>query len=345
MKYKKLSLILLLAILLSLTSSGEKALATSAPYLSLNCEKDVVTNDNAILNATLNNIAGVNIEAFEIRISSNGNEVVKYKKMVNTASKKMKLTFDINKDTKIKLQPNKKYDYVILAETKENVNLSMYTAKHHFTTQAVKVSVVDKKEKSNTAVLVVGVDNPKGECIKKIGVKILNNNKIVKDYYKTINKTDNKFEYLFDIKEDAKYTLKQKTKYSYIVYAEIDVSQEYIYSAVSECRGFIKTLGKTGIKTSVKNSKKIIKLNLKINNPSLKKILKIKVAIKNNKKRYVIYDKKINKKKKYIKSTLISINIKKARLKRIAKAKKYKYIVYVSIGNKTYKSQGKIKIN
>lgn len=345
MKYKKISRILMLAVLFSLMIYFENNIsAMSAPYLSLNIDEDVVTNDNAILNAKLNNIERKLIEAFEITIYCDNVEVIKCKKTVNDNSREINVRFDLNKEARAKLESNKKYDYTISAITKEDVNDSMYTAKHHFTTQSVKVVTVNEKVKSDTAILNIIVDNPNKEYIKTIGVKIFLGDKLVKDYYKTINQSDKNFELSFDIKTDAAFPLKNNTKYDYLVYAEIDVSQSYLYNALAICEGEIRTLGKTCVKTNVYKNKKTITLKNKINNPYLKKISKIKVILKSGKKQQVVYNKKIAKKKQYLRNLTIKIKLKKTRIKKIAKAKKYKYITYVTIGGKLYKAKGKMKI-
>lgn len=350
MKRRLTHSILTLAILfVSLIAYKDSASALSSPYLSLECAQDVVTGSNAVLNAKLTNVGRKQVKAFEITVLSGDAEVAKYQKKVNDNRKEISVKFDLEKDAGITLESGKRYDYIISAITREDVNPSMYKSRHHFTTQSVKVTAAVKKVQTDTATLELKVDNPNQERVKKIGVKVFQGGRLVKDYSKTVNQTEQSQAFSFDIKKDLACPLKQNTKYKYTAYAEIDVSQSYLYRAAAECGGEVttsqkaggkdETRTKAGVKTDVSKGKKTITLKNKIHNPQEKKISEIKVVVKSGKKQQVVYRKKVAKKKQNLKSQTVKISLKKTKLNKIAKAKKYTCITYVRIGGKMYQAK------
>lgn len=337
---RSIMVLVILFVLLSIFKGN--AAAMSAPYLSLDCEKDIVTDHNAILNAKLSNVEGKRIKAFEIRILCGNTEVSRYQKAVNDSSERISVSFDLEKETGIRLESNRRYDYIISAITEEHVNASMYTARHHFTTQCVKVTAVTDKVRTDTALLKVNVINPNRQYIQKISVKVFQGSKLVKEYNRTVNKTEQGFSLSFDMKKDFACTLKPNTQYTYTVYAEVDVSQSYLYQAIVVYNGKVKTSQKTGVKANASKSRKIITLKNVISNPYAKKVSEIKVVAKSGNKQQVIFKKKIARRRQYLKRQTYKIYQNRAKLKKKLKAKKYTFIIYVRIGGKLYKAKVRV---
>lgn len=320
---------------------SNKSYALSAPYLTLNISEDIITNDDAILNAKLNNIERRMIDSFEIVVMKDNVEVKRYNKAVNKNDRNLKISFELKKETGLQLTPNTTYQYTITAKTSENVNPDMYKASHKFTTQIVKTTVSRKKVTDNNAVLSVNIDNPNEQPIKNVGIIVLSGGKQIKEFKKAVNSNVKNIDTSFNFKKELALQLKPKTKYSYIVYAEIDVSSSYLYTGRSEAEGTFKATGKTGITCKINKSKKLVTFHSKINNPGMKKISKIRIVIKNGKKKAVVYKKNISNKSSVL---ITKIKIKKSLLKKIKKSKKYQYVMYVTVGGKTYKKQGSFRL-
>lgn len=343
MNYKKIMLLFCL-IMATVFLFPNKAYALSAPYLTLNISEDIVTNDNAVLNAKLNNIEKRLVDSFEIVILKDNVEVKKYEKSVNRKDAKLEVSFNLKKELGVQLKSNTTYQYTITAKTSENVNPDMYKASHKFTTQSVKTTVSKKEIKDNNAILSVKVDNPNKQLIKNVGIIVLSGNKKIQEFKKELNSNLKNINVSFNLKKELALQLKPKTKYSYVVYAEIDVSSSYLYIGRSEAEGTFKTTGKTGISCKTTKSKKLVTFCAKINNPNLKKISGVKIIIKKGKKKVVTYKKNISKKKAYLNEVTTKIKIKKSLIKKMKKSKKYQYVMYVIVGGKTYKIQGSFKL-
>ena len=340
MKKKLIHSIVALAILfVSLSGFKGSVVAMSPPYLSLDCEKDVVTDCNAILNAKLNNVEGKRIEAFEITIFCGNAKVSSFQKIVNDSSRRICVSFDLKKEAGINLETNKRYDYTISAIAEEDVNPSMYTASHHFITQSIEVTAITEKVKPDTAILKIKVHNADRQCIKQIGVKVFLGSKQIKVFSRTVNKTDQDFTLSLDVKKDMSCLLKPNTKYTYTVYAEVDVSQSYLYQAMSVCDGKVKTSEEAGVKTNVIKSKKNLTLKNIIHNPYAKKISEIKVIIKNGNAQQIVCRKKVAKNKQYLKNQTVKVSLDRTKLKKILKSKKITCMIYVRIGGKLCKAK------
>ncbi|MCR5791630.1 MAG: hypothetical protein K6G65_00540 [Lachnospiraceae bacterium] len=342
--FKGIAALIAVAIMALFTISNQ-AKALSSPYLSLGCEEDVVTNDGALLHANLKNIEGNTVKAFELAVVRGDTEVIRYQKTVNSKERTIKVVFDTKKDTKVKLDAGEEYQYSISAIIPDSkVNSSMYTNGHHFITPTVQVSLKNNVVKKDNAVFDVQLSNPKEENIMQVGIKIFSGDKLLKECIKNVNKKDKQSDITFDIKSDAKYTLKQGTNYRYIIYAKVDVSHDFLYSAISECEGIFKTLSSPGVTTSVTKAKKTITFNNRISNPDKKKIGTLKVVVKSGKKQQVVYKKKLSAKNQTKIDQTVKVKIKKSKIKKNSKNKTYTFITYVKIGNKTYRSKGKFKL-
>ena len=100
MKKKILGMLLILAILFPYCEIQKNDVeAMSPPYLTENYEKDVIANDNAILDVELNNLERKQIYGFEIVLTSDGVETIRYQKKVSDNGEKVHVTFDIKNDS------------------------------------------------------------------------------------------------------------------------------------------------------------------------------------------------------------------------------------------------------
>lgn len=242
-----------------------------------------------------------------------------------------------------KLDSGKEYEYIITTVSSDSLNESMYTLKNRFVTNNVKVVSTLKTVKKDTAFVRLKIENPKKEKLLKMGIKIFSNGKLLKDCSKDIEETKETLEYVFDVKADAGVDLEQNKKYNYITYVVLDVSKFHLYSALSFDEGRFKTFGKTTVKTKIYKSKKIITFKNTISNP-YEKISRIKIVIIGGKKKYEVYNKKISKKNSRRLNQTITVKVKKEKLRKILKRRKCKYITYATIGGKTIKTKGKIKL-
>ena len=342
MRYKLLYAMLIVAVQLSFCNFMDKDVnAMSSPYLTENYEKDIITNDNAILNIKLINPERKRIDAFEIAITYENVEIIKYQKKVNDESDEIYSTFDVKKDTGKKLDSGKEYNYTVRVVSGESLNESMYTLNNRFTTNSVKVLSTIKNVKKDTALVQLKINNSKKEKIKKIGIKIFLDGKLRKDYYKVIDEPKENAEYEFDLKRDAGVALVKSRKYSYVTYVELDVRNLYLYNALSFDEGTFETLGNAKLKTKVYKRKKIVAIKNIIENPCEEKISGIKIVLTSGKKRHEVYKKRLKSQRK---NKTVNVKIKVAKIKRLLKKRKCKYITYVTIGGKKYTAKGKIKI-
>ena len=346
MKKKILGMLLILAILFPYCEIQKNDVeAMSPPYLTENYEKDVIANDNAILDVELNNLERKQIYGFEIVLTSDGVETIRYQKKVSDNGEKVHVNFDIKNDIGIKLDSGREYRYTIRVVSGDSLNEDMYTLRNRFTTNNVKVVSTLKNVSEKTASVQLKIENSKKEKLKKVGIRLFSsNNKLLKDYSIDINKTDETLEYVFDLKADAGATLAQNKNYNYTTYVVLDVSDLHLYNAMSFDRGKFKTLGKATVKTKTYKSKKVIVFKSKISNPYKKRVFGIKVVILDGKKKYKVYNGKISKKSSRRKNQTITIKVKKDKIRKLLKKGKCKYITYVTVGGKVIKSRGKIKL-
>lgn len=340
MKKKILGMLLILAILFPYCEIQKNDVeAMSPPYLTENYEKDVITNDNAILDVELNNLERKQIYGFEIVLASDDVETIRYQKKISDSDEKIHVTFDIKNDIGIKLDSGREYRYAIRVVSGDSLNESMYTLRNRFTTNNVKVVSTLKNVSEKTASVQLKIENPKKEMIKKAGIRLFSKNKLLKDYSVEFNKTDETLEYVFDLKADAGVKLTQNKNYHYTTYVVLDVSDLHLYNAMSFDRGKFKTLGKTTVKTKAYKSKKVIVFKSKFSNPYKKRVSGIKVVILDGKKKYKVYNGKISKKNSRRKNQTITVKVRNDKIRKLLKKRKCRYITYVTVGGKVIKSK------
>ena len=209
----------------------------------LSGSENVITDNNAILHATLYNAQaeGINVKAFKWTIYKgkiSNNVVVKSIEKVNTAAgNKIEIECNVNKDMGIKLEPNTEYWYQIVTIADKDLNMQLFSQSHYFTTLAEgqepkestsvaetsTVQITTPQETSTTKIKAskitsVKVKKAKGTSKKSVLIKfkkvngdILENNKEVQhDYKEYMQKLFTKYGKLVDEGlpiEDCRYIL------------------------------------------------------------------------------------------------------------------------------------------
>mgnify|MGYP007107923477 FL=1 len=110
MKKAKVKFIIMLTMMILSLGITFKVMALQSPNLMLSGSENVITDNNAILHATLYNAQaeGINVKAFKWTIYKgkiSNNVVVKSIEKVNTAAgNKIEIECNVNKDMGIKLE-------------------------------------------------------------------------------------------------------------------------------------------------------------------------------------------------------------------------------------------------
>ena len=168
MKKIKVNL-LILAMLGMMCIFSTKTQALSPPYLSLNTTQNVVTDDNAVLHASLIN-TGKNIKGFEIFVYKDSALVKSGFKAVDSSNSVISINFDLKKDLSIVLMPETTYTYTIYVRTEDEINQDMYKQTFWFTTLSTKSDV--PKQTTVTLEEQTTMGNPKTKVKKPDMVKI-----------------------------------------------------------------------------------------------------------------------------------------------------------------------------
>ena len=142
MKKAKVKFIIMLTMMILSLGITFKVMALQSPNLMLSGSENVITDNNAILHATLYNAQaeGINVKAFKWTIYKgkiSNNVVVKSIEKVNTAAgNKIEIECNVNKDMGIKLEPNTEYWYQIVTIADKDLNMQLFSQSHYFTTLA-----------------------------------------------------------------------------------------------------------------------------------------------------------------------------------------------------------------
>lgn len=142
MKKAKVKFIIMLTMMILSLGITFKVMALQSPNLMLSGSENVITDNNAILHATLYNAQaeGINVKAFKWTIYKgkiSNNIVVKSIEKVNTAAgNKIEIECNVNKDMGIKLEPNTEYWYEIVTIADKDLNMQLFSQSHYFTTLA-----------------------------------------------------------------------------------------------------------------------------------------------------------------------------------------------------------------
>ena len=134
MKKAKVKFIIMLTMMILSLGITFKVMALQSPNLMLSGSENVITDNNAILHATLYNAQaeGINVKAFKWTIYKgkiSNNVVVKSIEKVNTAAgNKIEIECNVNKDMGIKLEPNTEYWYEIVTIADKDLNMQLFSS-------------------------------------------------------------------------------------------------------------------------------------------------------------------------------------------------------------------------
>ena len=203
MKKAKVKFIIMLTMMILSLGITFKVMALQSPNLMLSGSENVITDNNAILHATLYNAQaeGINVKAFKWTIYKgkiSNNIVVKSIEKVNTAAgNKIEIECNVNKDMGIKLEPNTEYWYQIVTIADKDLNMQLFSQSHYFTTLAegqepkestsvAETSTVKVKKAKGTSKKSVLIKFKKVNGAKKYKLQYANNKKFKKAKTKVV---------------------------------------------------------------------------------------------------------------------------------------------------------------
>lgn len=172
MKKAKVKFIIMLTMMILSLGITFKVMALQSPNLMLSGSENVITDNNAILHATLYNAQaeGINVKAFKWTIYKgkiSNNVVVKSIEKVNTAAgNKIEIECNVNKDMGIKLEPNTEYWYQIVTIADKDLNMQLFSQSHYFTTLAEGQEPKESTSVAETST--VQITTPQETSITKI---------------------------------------------------------------------------------------------------------------------------------------------------------------------------------
>ena len=201
MKKAKVKFIIMLTMMILSLGITFKVMALQSPNLILSESENVITDNNAILHATLYNAQaeGINVKAFKWTIYKgkiSNNIVVKSIEKVNTAAgNKIEIECNVNKDMGIKLEPNTEYWYQIVTiadkestSVAETSTVQITTPQETSTTKikASKITSVKVKKAKGTSKKSVLIKFKKVNGAKKYKLQYANNKKFKKAKTKVV---------------------------------------------------------------------------------------------------------------------------------------------------------------
>lgn len=244
---RRIKALTIIGALLLVSLCGIKVDATSAPLISLEVSKDVISSDNAVLNAKFNNIAKEKVKSVGIIIKKDNQQLKQYEKIVNTNDRYLYISFDIKKDLSLQLCKGTTYQYTIYVNIDEPMNAeSMYRTSHSFTTLVIASDEKDVSSKTtvskasiqlrkiqlvkNKAIVYSQIKNPQKKKISKIGIVIKKCGKRIVVYKQKVNKKsryNKKVRLKLSLKKKLRAKLKKGKKYQYTIWVDIAGKRYY----------------------------------------------------------------------------------------------------------------------
>lgn len=344
---KKIGIVIVCILLLSINFQ-KNILALEPPAMSvIGKRNDVITPNNAILFTKCKNYS-YDINKIEMTIYEDYKEkqVGKVEKIVDSNLPWVHVSYNVQKDMGIELQPGKEYYVHYHAICKNGGELKDYDNGYWFVTPNIELTTMKQNIVEDNAQIKVNIASHGSDKIVKAGVRVTCFGCIVGTVEKEVNKQTDELSINFDLKNQGKLNLLPNCNYQYNAYVVTKSLGKRKNEGRVDTYGSFKTLEDASFTKGInKITKKNVIICENLLNPRGKFIEKYGLVIKKGSKVIGQCEKLFPISERNITSKQLKFNIRKDMKKiKLVKGKKYKYEMYSFVGGKKYVINGALKV-